>query len=149
MLSELPDNRVTEFYDEYLDSYNDNAPQSANGAQPDRIAQWASANANPNFSSGQSMRFGPRSAPASNYAPSSFGTGPLRRKTTRRGISRAMSRSQSTYEEEEEGYVSGDYEDGPFELIKIRVKVYPSAPRAYISQRFSSYITRMMYVEWL
>jgi len=124
-IKELPDNRVTEFYDDYLDSYNDNAPQSANGPQPpDRIAQWASANANPNFSSGQSMRSGPRSAPVSNYAPSSFGTGPLRRKTTRRGISRAMSRSQSTYEEEEEGYVSGDYEDGPFELIKIRVKLH-------------------------
>jgi len=27
------------------------------------------------------------------------------------------------YEEEEEGYVSGDYEDMPFELVKIRVKV--------------------------
>ena len=27
------------------------------------------------------------------------------------------------YEEEEEGYVSGEYDDGPFEMIKIRVKV--------------------------
>lgn len=27
------------------------------------------------------------------------------------------------YEEDEEGYVSGEYEDGPFELMKIRVKV--------------------------
>ena len=26
------------------------------------------------------------------------------------------------YEEEEEGYVSGDYDDVPFELVKIRVK---------------------------
>ena len=25
--------------------------------------------------------------------------------------------------EEEEGYVSGEYEDGPFEMVKIRVKV--------------------------
>jgi hypothetical protein len=30
---------------------------------------------------------------------------------------------QSQYEEEE-GYVSGDYEDAPFELIKIRVKLH-------------------------
>lgn len=35
-----------------------------------------------------------------------------------------MSRAQSTYEEEEEGYVSGEYEDGPFELIKIRIKLH-------------------------
>jgi len=27
-------------------------------------------------------------------------------------------------EEEEEGYVSGEYDDGPFELVKIRVKLY-------------------------
>jgi hypothetical protein len=27
------------------------------------------------------------------------------------------------YEEEEEGYGSGEYDDGPFELTKIRVKV--------------------------
>jgi hypothetical protein len=48
----------------------------------------------------------------------------MRRKLTRRGTSRqAPSRVASSYEEEEEGYVSGDYEDAPFELIKIRVKV--------------------------
>lgn len=49
----------------------------------------------------------------------------MKRKLTRRGTSRAGSRSQvgSMYEEEEEGYASGDYEDGPFELTKIRVKV--------------------------
>jgi hypothetical protein len=28
-------------------------------------------------------------------------------------------------DEEEEGYGSGDYDDGPFELVKIRVKVCP------------------------
>lgn len=47
----------------------------------------------------------------------------MRRKVTRRGNQRAPSRIQSTYEEEEEGYVSGEYEDAPFELVKIRVKV--------------------------
>lgn len=44
----------------------------------------------------------------------------MRRKTTRRTAPR---RIQSSYEEEEEGYVSGEYDDGPFELTKIRVKV--------------------------
>jgi hypothetical protein len=50
----------------------------------------------------------------------------MRRKLSRRPTqSRApSSRIQSTYDEEEEGYGSGgEYEDGPFELIKIRVKV--------------------------
>ena len=44
----------------------------------------------------------------------------MRRKPTRRATQR---RIQSTYEEEEEGYASGDYEDGPYEMTKIRVKV--------------------------
>lgn len=88
---------------------------------PDRVAAWARTNANPNYAPSRS---GSRSAPASNYAPSSFGggSGTLRRKITRRTTARTPSRIQSTYEEEEEGYASGDYEDAPFELIKIRVK---------------------------
>jgi hypothetical protein len=43
----------------------------------------------------------------------------MRRRVTRR----PTLRQTRVYEEEEEGYVSGEYEDGPFELIKIRVKV--------------------------
>jgi hypothetical protein len=43
----------------------------------------------------------------------------MRRRVTRR----PTMRQTRLYEEEEEGYVSGEYEDGPFELIKIRVKV--------------------------
>lgn len=53
---------------------------------------------------------------------------------TRRTTSRAQSRIQSTYEEEEEGYVSGEYEDGPYELTLIRVKV--SQPIAETSRFF-------------
>lgn len=48
----------------------------------------------------------------------------MRRKVSKKNHSRAPSRIQNTYEEEEEGYVSGEYEDGPFELTLIRVKVY-------------------------
>lgn len=125
-VKEMQDNRVTEFYDDYLDSYGDSpAPPLPNNNGPDRIAQWARSNANPGYSqAGPPIRSGSRSAPTSNYAPSSYGGGTLRRKVTRRANSRAMSRAQSTYEEEEEGYVSGEYEDGPFELIKIRVKLH-------------------------
>jgi len=126
-----PDNRLTEFYDDYLDSYGDSnqvppPPIRGNGPganPPDRVAAWARTNANPTYAISRS---GSRSAPASNYAPSSFGGGggTLRRKVTRRTTARTPSRIQSTYEEEEEGYASGDYEDAPFELIKIRVKLH-------------------------
>ena len=49
----------------------------------------------------------------------------MRRKLSRRPTRTA---SRSGYEEEEEGYVSGEYSDAPFELVKIRVKVccFPS-----------------------
>ncbi|RDB24740.1 Neutrophil cytosol factor 2 [Hypsizygus marmoreus] len=122
-----PPNRLTDFYDDYLDSYGDaNQPpvppirsRGAPAAPPDRVAAWA-RNANPNPYA--PTRSGSRSAPASNYAPSSFGGGTLRRKLTRRPT--GSTRIQSTYEEEEEGYASGDYEDAPFELIKIRVKLH-------------------------
>jgi len=124
-------NRLTEFYDDYLDSYGNDGPPpplpaaaSAGSGPPDRIAAWARSNANPNNLPPIS-RSGSRSAPASNYAPSSYGGGSVRRRVTRRNTARTMnSRAQSAYEEEEEGYASGDYDDGPFELIKIRVKLH-------------------------
>lgn len=47
----------------------------------------------------------------------------MRRKSTKRSNFRAFSRAQTTYEEEEEGYGSGEYDDGPIELSLIRVKV--------------------------
>ena len=121
-------NRVTDFYDDYLDSYGGVAeevpplPNKDAAAPPqqqprsaDRVANWARNNAvpanNPNLGRSRSM------APSS-YAPSSAGT--LRRKTTRRTNRPARS---TYYEEEEEGYASGDYDDAPFEMTKIRVKV--------------------------
>ncbi|THU89357.1 hypothetical protein K435DRAFT_678103 [Dendrothele bispora CBS 962.96] len=134
--------RLTEFYDDFVDSYGDTSDQPpplptntagvgaggpGGGGPPDRIAAWARSNANPNNLPPTTgvMRSGSRSAPTSNYAPSSYGGASVRRKLTRRGTSRAASsRIQSTYEEEEEGYGSGEYEDGPFELIKIRVKLH-------------------------
>lgn len=120
------DPRLTEFYDDYLNSYTDEAPpplpKPGSPSGPDRIAAWARSNANP--SNYPLVRSASRSAPASQYAPSSFGGGTMRRKLTRRGTSRqGSSRITSSYEEEEEGYVSGEYEDAPFELVKIRIKV--------------------------
>ncbi|KAF8973170.1 NADPH oxidase regulator NoxR [Flammula alnicola] len=122
--------RLTEFYDDYLDSYGSEAPPVPTISAPppsDRIGAWARSNANPNYPPVGVARTGSRSAPNSQYAPSSYGGpggGSLRRKVTRRNTARAQSRIQSTYEEEEEGYVSGEYEDGPFELTLIRIKLH-------------------------
>jgi tetratricopeptide (TPR) repeat protein len=110
--------RFTEFYDDYLDSYDDAPPPPPSGP-PDRVAAWARTNANPNYPPGR----GPARA-NSNYAPSSYGGGSVRRRVTRRQTRGPSSRSQSAYEEDEEGYVSGEYDDGPFELVKIRVKLH-------------------------
>jgi hypothetical protein len=123
---DAPDpSRLTAIYDGYLDSYADEpAPPMPNAPQPDRVAAWARSNANgaPATPPGAFVaRSGTRSAPTSNYAPSSFGGGSVRRRVTRRNTSR---RIQSAYEEEEEGYASGEDFDGPFELIKIRVKLH-------------------------
>jgi hypothetical protein len=111
--------RVTEFYDNYLDSYTEEeeAPPMppVPAQQPDRVAQWAKNNADPRRAEP------PRRAP-STYAPSSYGGGSMRRRGTRRSNRGPSSRAQSTYEEEEEGYGSGD-DDMIYELVKIRVKV--------------------------
>ncbi|KAJ6593589.1 NADPH oxidase regulator NoxR [Mycena capillaripes] len=116
--------RLTEIYDDYLDSYNDEPPPPMPNAPPDRVAAWARSNANGQAApapppSAFVQRSGTRSAPTSSYAPSSVG-GSVRRRVTRRNTRRI----QSAYEEEEEGYASGEDFDGPFELIKIRVKLH-------------------------
>jgi hypothetical protein len=47
----------------------------------------------------------------------------MRWKLSRKGTGKTRSRPSISVYEDEEGYVSGEYEDGPFELVKIRVKV--------------------------
>ncbi|KAJ2916301.1 hypothetical protein MD484_g4120, partial [Candolleomyces efflorescens] len=112
--------RLTEFYDDYLNGYDDPSapPVPEVSAPPDRVAAWARGNAGYPPSRNAS-----RSAPNSSYTPSSFG-GSVRRKPTRRATTRTPSRIQSTYEEEEEGYGSGEYDDGPFEMTLIRIKLH-------------------------
>ncbi|KAI0686524.1 hypothetical protein C8Q76DRAFT_636177 [Earliella scabrosa] len=114
--------RMTEFYDDYLDGYTGDAAEDVPvpplpGADG-RVANWAKG-------VGRGAR---PSAPPSSFGGSiGAGGGSVRRKLTRRGTSRANSRAASSfyggYEEEEEGYVSGEYED-VFEMVKIRVKLY-------------------------
>lgn len=126
-------NRLTDIYDNYIDSYGDDSPplaptlSSPSGAKSEKISAWARANANPSqLPPPMVQRSNSRSAPPSSYAPSSYGGGggSLRRKLTRRGTRRtAPAPSMYNEEEEEEGYGSGEYDDAPFELVKIRVKV--------------------------
>lgn len=114
---------MTDFYDDYIDSYGGN-----NGAPPvppvnannDRVGSWARNNASPNYP--PPTRNGSRSAPVSQYAPSSYGgPGSVRRRGTKRSMSRPV---QSTYDDEEEGYGSGEYDEA-FEMSVIRIKVCP------------------------
>lgn len=90
-------NEMPEFYDDY----QGNSPVIS----PDRV--------------GTRMRSGSRSVPNS-YASSSSGR---TRHNSKRSIPRVFVRTRSNYEEEEEGYGSGEYDDGPIELSMIRVKV--------------------------
>ncbi|KAL7277884.1 hypothetical protein PYCCODRAFT_1394550 [Trametes coccinea BRFM310] len=120
--------RMTEFYDDYLEGYTgeDAAELPPLPSAEGRVANWAKG-----VGAGRGAR-GP-SAPPSSYAPSTVmgpGGGSVRRKLTRRGTtgragaaSRAGSSFYGGYEEEEEGYVSGEYED-IFEMVKIRVKLH-------------------------
>lgn len=109
--------RLTEIYDDYLVAYEqeEEPPLPAGGAA--RVAAWANKTAPgaPPPVRSQSTR----------SPPSAFGgsSGSMRRKVTRRGTSRG-SRSTIYEDDEEEGYASGDYDDGAYELTKIRVKIH-------------------------
>jgi tetratricopeptide (TPR) repeat protein len=112
--------RLTEFYEDYLGSYQeDTSIPPVGGGNPDRVAAWARNNADSNNYPAQRMI--PKTAPPSSYTSSG---GSVRRKLSRRGTGRMRSRPVISVYEDEEGYVSGEYEDGPFELVKIKVKLH-------------------------
>lgn len=126
--------RLTEFYDDYIDSYGERdqpplpplptrAPQQS--SQSEKISAWARETSPPHQQS--QAQQGKRSPPPSTYAPSSYGGGTIKRKLTRRGTARRAGTGVPSMYEEEEGYASGS-EDAGFELIKIRVKVRLFSP---------------------
>ena len=110
---------MTDFYDDYIDAYKEQGP-SPPGPQNNTVASWARNNANPGNSP-------PSRTPSVRPPPSSYsgaGGGSVRRRNT--GMTRHRStRRKTAYEEEEEGYGSGDYDDGSAyaEFAKVRVKV--------------------------
>ena len=108
---------MTNFYDDYIDSYKDQAP--APPRRSNTIASWARNNANPGNPPSRSLSTRP---PPSSY---SGGGGSVRRRGTTVGRQRSVVRRNTAYEEEEEGYGSGDYDDGSAsaEFSKLRVKV--------------------------
>ncbi|PFH53768.1 hypothetical protein AMATHDRAFT_54263 [Amanita thiersii Skay4041] len=116
-----------DFYDDYLDSYSSGVDNtsSAGPPMPQQPPNMYLNNYPPPPSAwprnNSLNRSGSRSAPATNYSPSTYG-GSIRRKGTKRAP--PSSRVPSSFEEEEEGYGSGDYEDVMYDLQKIRVKIH-------------------------
>ncbi|KAG0708579.1 hypothetical protein DFH29DRAFT_890953 [Suillus ampliporus] len=136
----------TDFYDDYIDVYTeDHARSVAPGSLPnmglDRIALWPQGSTQSSTGTLASslttgsliQRMPSRNAIASPYPQGSLNSdapisvniarnavgGSLRRKPTRRPTQR---RPRTTYEEEEEGYVSGEYDE--YEFSNIRVKLH-------------------------
>lgn len=105
-----PGVRTTEIYDSYLDGYVDEPlPPVPEGRQTPRRAGTTGGGR------------GRAQAPTSMYssASSAGGMGARRRPSRRPTMGK---RQVSTYEEEE-GYESGEWDEGPMELVRIRVKV--------------------------
>lgn len=98
---------LLELYDNYMDQEKPIPAMSL-----DRAGTW-----------NQSSRSRSRSVANTQYAPSSY-SGRSMRTNSKRSNPRSFARARSNYEEEEEeGYGSGEYDDGPIELSLIRVKV--------------------------
>ena len=103
-LTETP--RMTEFYDDLVDSYAVSPRSSPPGN--DRVANWA--------------RNAASSSPPISRAPSAYGgstrSGTLKRRVTRRAV------APSVYDEDGESYAGTGEWDEMYELTKIRVKIH-------------------------
>lgn len=107
--------RLTEIYDDYLDGYV-NPDDLPIPEETKRVAAWASKTQ-------PGAPPAPSRAVSQRIAPSQFGGSSVsRRRPPRRPTTQY---TKSRYDDEEEGYGSGDYDEG-FEMVKIRVKVSKS-----------------------
>ena len=107
-----PEKRISEFYENYLDEYG-----GSESATPGRPTSTPTPPARPALNKSRSQRESTMSRISLRSAPVG---GSMKRRSTAKRSTRGSSRA---YEEEEEGYGSGDYEDLPLDMQKIRVKV--------------------------
>jgi len=114
--------RLTEFYDDYIDSYG----AAEEPPLPDdsrRVAAWAQKTQPGPPSRMMSMR-----TPPSAYGGSGASQGGgLRRRVTRRNTYARSMRAPSQFGDEEE-FDGSDFDDAGFELVKIKVKVRLTPP---------------------
>jgi hypothetical protein len=111
--------RLTEFYDNYLDTYGED---QLSPPEDTRVAAWARG-AQPGPGRMMSVR-----APPSAYGGSMGMGGSLRRRVTKRSAyRRGMGGAASPFGDEDE-YDGSDFDDAGFELVKIKVKVRSTFP---------------------
>ncbi|KAF8736521.1 hypothetical protein AX14_014421 [Amanita brunnescens Koide BX004] len=108
-----PEKRISEFYENYLDEYG-----GSESATPGRPTSTPTPPARPAPNKSRSQRESTMSRISLRSAPVG---GSMKRRSTAKRSTRGSSRA---YEEEEEGYGSGDYEDLPLDMQKIRVKIH-------------------------
>lgn len=115
---------MTDFYDDYIESYKDQPPPRVQ--RSNTVASWARNNATPgNYPPPPTRSSSLRPPPSSYNGSGNGGGGSVRRRGTTVSRQRSTLRRNTAYEEEEEGYGSGDYDEGPsfVEFAKVRVKV--------------------------
>ncbi|QRW25450.1 neutrophil cytosol factor 2 [Rhizoctonia solani] len=107
--------RMTDFYDDYIGAYEDPAPPI-----PDKVATWAAQTKG--APPPPSMSMPPSRAPSVTGGAVAVDT----IADMSNAISVTMNARGRLLAQEEEGYVSGDYEysEAPFEMTKIRVKLH-------------------------
>ncbi|KAF8331368.1 uncharacterized protein EI90DRAFT_3145613 [Cantharellus anzutake] len=106
--------QLADIYDEYFEE-EDQVPLS-----PSRIAGWVNKTAAV-LSPTRTRSGSSKKSPTTGFGGS---VGSLRRTIKRKGSAFLKGSRRSAYDDEEEGYVSGDYEDSEYAQTKLRVKIH-------------------------
>ncbi|KAF9225110.1 hypothetical protein BS17DRAFT_750579 [Gyrodon lividus] len=107
--------RLDKFYDDYINTYTDDAPPSlilGSGVVPPHPRSQITRV--PSRSAASHRNIGGMGGPSGSVGET------LKRKPRRRPTVRRM----SMFEEEEDGFVTEEYDEGPWELSNIRVKLH-------------------------
>ncbi|CAG7854231.1 SubName: Full=Uncharacterized protein {ECO:0000313/EMBL:CCA67530.1} [Serendipita indica DSM 11827] len=112
--------RVTDIYDDYMEGYGaGEEPPLPDEAK--RVQAWASKTL-PGPPAAPSRAVSQRVPPSAFGSRSQYSGSAMGRRPTRRQTSRGRG-GASNFGEEEDGYGSGDYDEG-FELVRIKVKIH-------------------------